>query len=164
MASLQKREKIMVGLAGAAAVSFAFNYFVCGEAKAPEPLDARKQNVQDVPVISQPADAKSTQAKRPESKPRTRKPKTEFVSWVRNPFAETWRLSEADVAPEESKALVLRGVIRKGNQAYVLIGDQILKEGEEFGDLKVVAIKQNYVVCRKGKKIVRLVIGDEKVN
>ena len=154
----------MVGLASTAALCFGINYFVCGKAKAPESQVARQQNVQDVPVSSQSADTKSTQAKRPESKPRTRKPKTQFVSWVRNPFAETWRLTEADVGPDDSKALVLRGVIRKGNQAYVLIGDQILKEGEEFGDLKVLAIKPNYVVCRKGKKIVRLVIGDEQVN
>ena len=162
MASLQKRERIMVGLASTAALCFGINYFVCSKAKAPESQVAQQQNVEDVPVSSQPADTKSTQAKRPASKPRTRKPKTQFVSWVRNPFAETWRLNEA-VVSQDSSALVLRGVIRKGNQAYVLIGDQILKEGEEFGDLKVIAIKPNYVVCRKGRKIIRLVIGDEQV-
>lgn len=163
MASLQKREKVMVVLAGTAALCFGINFFVCGKEKTPESKVARKQNVQEAPVSSQPADTKGAPAKRSERKPRTRKPKTKFVAWARNPFAETWRLNEAEVG-QDSSALVLRGVIRQGNQAYVLIGDQILKEGEEFGDLKVISIKPNYVVCRKGEKIIRLVIGDEKVD
>ncbi|MCG8607268.1 hypothetical protein MJD09_20075 [bacterium] len=159
LASLEKREKILVSGAGAAVVALAINYLVCGKSDSSAPEVTRRVAVKaDEPKNAGTANEVTSKALRKRT-PQTNR--VAFASWRRDPFAETWRLVEADASAEDSSALVLRGVIRKGNEAYVLIGDQILKVGDVRGDLKVVAIERDYVVVRKGRKIVRLILGNE---
>jgi hypothetical protein len=159
LANLDKREKLLVSGAGAAVLALAINYLLCGKSESSEPEVTRPVAIEaEEPVI---AGTPNKAISKPARKRKPRSKKVTFASWRRDPFAETWRLVEVDAAAEDSSALILRGVIRKGNEAYVLIGDQVLKAGDVSGDLKVVAIERNYVVVRKGRKIVRLILGNE---
>ena len=99
-------------------------------------------------------------------RPRVKKTVTQVrvTSWGRDPFWEAFRLAEVEPANPDSSNFVLRGVIWKGDEAHVLIGDAVLKEGESSGDLKILDIDKNRVVCKKGRKVITLVLqNDEKL-
>ncbi len=85
-----------------------------------------------------------------------------FTSWGRDPFWEAFRLAQVDSADNDSSNFVLRGVIWKGDEAHVLIGDAVLKEGERSGDLKILDIDKNRVVCKKGSKVITLVLQNDE--
>jgi len=158
MAELKKREKIMAVVAGACLLVFLVYQFVCSNTKDPaqqsEKKAAKKETLLQAAIAAVRPDAKINHG--PVNKT------LKFDTWGRDPFTEAYRLAPFDTTVTDSESYVLRGIIRKGNDASVLIGDEILKEGQGFGDLKVIDIKKSEVICKKGNKLVTLVLNDEK--
>lgn len=151
MASLKKREKLLAGITSGLLLLFGLNYMVGGKkndssspAKATTIIKSAATNL-----------AKSFQ---PGGTIQTRALISHAVaaglSWGRDPFAASYRLAQKDSSAV--KDFTLRGIIWKGEQAHVLIGSEILAEGEQSGDLKVLDIQKNKVVCRKANKIITL--------
>ncbi|MFQ5675153.1 MAG: hypothetical protein ACE5G1_04590 [bacterium] len=156
MAELKKREKILSVVAGSALLIFALNQFVCNDSED-ENKKAEKTSAVASPGPGKPAVLDSPT---PEKSPRRRQSSRQikFVSWGRDPFSEAYRLAEADSAGRDSSNFVLRGIIWKGREAHALIGNLILKEGERHGDLKVLDIQKDRVICRKGRRVLTLAL------
>ena len=158
MAPLKKSEKRLVALTGSIVVTFVLNQFVCGKSEQPQVETTKKVEAKSG-VVEQTSPVVKKNI-------RTRVKKTvnqaRFTSWGRDPFWEAFRLAEVDSVNPDSSNFVLRGVIWKGDEAHVLIGDAVLKEGERSGDLKILDIDKNQVVCKKGRKIITLVLQNEE--
>lgn len=163
MRSLQKRERILLGMVGATAIFFVVDRFVCGE-KTPQTPEIVKKTVAEK-TIPKPPDTKKAKIRNRIGSFRDRKSGQliKYSSWGRDPFAEAIRLSQSDSTKSDSSNFVLRGVIWKAGEAHVLIGDDILKSGEQKGDLKILDIGKDRVICKKGGKIVTLVLEDDGV-
>ncbi len=142
-------------MTGGFLVIFLMNQFVCGESNQNQQVV--EANVNDNTVIDTQGGGKSFTIRK-----RNRGPQIKFTSWGLDPFAEAYRLVKVDTTPNDSTDFVLKGVIWKGNEAYVLIGDDILKEGEQKGDLKILEIEKDRVVCMKGKHVVTLTLSDDQ--
>ncbi|MFQ5637800.1 MAG: hypothetical protein ACE5IR_07360 [bacterium] len=157
---LKKSEKMLTSLAGLAVIFMVLNKTVCSGEKH---LDVPKtQQTQPVPIPSQTSDNKKLDSKPPRiRKQRIPSQRVEFQTWGRDPFAEAFRLAKFDTSGRDSSRFVLKGVIRRGKDAYVLIGDEILKEGEQRGDLVVMDIGENRVVCKKRGRLVTLILNRE---
>jgi len=146
-----------MGVAGATLIFYLVNQFLCGKSD-PQAQSAPQQVAAAAQPAPQPAkDEKSTTAPRKRGSPQ----RSDFSAWSRDPFAESFRLAQGDTTESDSSDFVLRGLIWKGNQAHVLIGDDILKEGDQIGDLKILDIDKNRVVCKKRGKIVTLILRDD---
>ena len=158
MAQLKKSEKRLVVLAGSIVFTFVLNQYVCGKSE-----EHQVETTKKVEAKSRIPEQTSPEVKKNQ---RSRVKKTvnqmQFTSWGRDPFWEAFRLAEIDTANADSSNFVLRGVIWKGGEAYVLIGDAVLKEGERSGDLKILDIEKNRVVCKKGRKIITLVLQNDE--
>ena len=153
MANPKKREKTLMIMTGGIVVIFLMNMFVCGE----ETKNAVQQTVQKVVGIGPDDTEKALLVARMRNSSR-RIQQINFKDWGKDPFFEAARITEMDSSWVDSTDFVLRGIIWKGNQAHALIGDVILKEGDRNGDLKVLNINKNSVVCRKGSRIVTLAL------
>ena len=158
MPELKKSEKRLVVLAGSVVVSFLLNQFVCGEPEKPQIDTTTKiETKSGATQITPPNVVKKKQPRRI----RKTDNQVQFTSWERDPFWEAFRLAEVNGANGDSSNFVLRGVIWKGNEAHVLIGDAVLKEGETNGDLKILDIEKDRVVCKKGRKVITLVLKND---
>lgn len=135
---------------------FVFDQFVCGVEENP-PL-----TVNQVKVVQErtPRPVASTKNQPAVRKSRARVPRklVEYAAWGRDPFAGAFRLSEHKGPHRDSSGLRLRGIIWKNGQARVLIGDVILRKGERLGDLQILDIKKDRVICKKHGKILTLVL------
>ena len=140
---------------GGIVVIFLMNMFVCG--------DKSKQDVKEtVQKVVNGGNAVVERAAIASKMRKTRKiQQINLKGWGADPFLEAARISDMDSSWVDSTDFVLRGIIWKGNQAHALIGDVILKEGERDGDLKVLNINKNSVVCRKGSRIVTLALRND---
>ncbi len=169
MAQLQKREKIMVSLAIGSLLFFVVHQFVCAGPKNESPQVTQKTVQQGSPKGKAGAKkpVKATAAKKALAQKRVaplrtfkRKP-VNVKSWERDPFAEAYRITLADTSRRDSSDFVLRGIIRRGSQAFALIGNEILREGQVLGDLKVLDIDDDRVLCKKGNKVVTLLLRND---
>ncbi len=158
MAPLKKKEKRLVAIAGGAVIFFVLNQFVCGKSEKPKVETAEK--VEPKSVVVEPTPANVVKRSKPRRVKKTNQ--MQFTSWGRDPFWEAFRLAQVDSAGNDSSNFVLRGVIWKGDEAHVLIGDAVLKEGERSGDLKILDIDKNRVVCKKGRKVITLVLRNDE--
>ena len=162
MAELQKREKIMLGATGGVLVAFLLYQFVFTKTDDPAPQAARKKaTLKSLPVVVRKF-AKGKVA----GKTATRNASfasMELNTWGRDPFHEAYRLAVFDTSQmDSSRQLVLKGIIWKGNSAFVLINDAILRKGENLADLKILDIKKDRVICKQGNNLVTLFLDDEK--
>ncbi len=163
MAELQKREKIMLGATGGLVVTFLLYQFVFTKVDAPPPQAAtRKIAARSLPtgvehkVSEGEMPAKTIAAEASYSS-------MDLKSWGRDPFHEAYRLAVFDTSQmDSSRQLVLKGIIWKGSRALVLINDSILRKGEKMGDLKILDIKKERVICKQGNNLVTLFLDDEK--
>ncbi len=164
MAELKKREKILMGVAAVTAVFFVIDRFVCQRSQeaVPQQFSERPpaQQIVKTPGKVVPVTKKKVVRKKIKRKKTT--PTITYVTWGRDPFASAIRLEQLDHSQKDSTGLVLKGVIRKNGQAYVLIDDAILKEGEHKGDLQILSIKKDRVVCRKGAQVITLVLRENE--
>ncbi len=159
MAPLKKKEKRLVAIAGSFVIIFVLNTFVCGKSEKPKVETAKK--VEAKSVVVEPTPSKVVKRSKPRRVKKTNNP-VRFTSWGRDPFWEAFRLAEVESVNTDSSNFVLRGVIWKGDEAHVLIGDAVLKEGERSGDLKILKIDKNRVVCQKGSKVITLVLQNDE--
>ncbi len=159
MAPLKKKEKRLVAIAGSFVIIFVLNTFVCGKSEKPKVETAKKVEAKSVVVERTPSNV--VKRSKPRRVKKTNNP-VQFTSWGRDPFWEAFRLAEVDPANTDSSNFVFRGVIWKGDEAHVLIGDAVLKEGERSGDLQILNIDKNRVVCKKGRKIITLVLQNDE--
>jgi len=159
MAQLKKKEKRLVAIAGSFVIIFVLNTFVCGESEKPKVETAKKVEAKSVVVERTPSNV--VKRSKPRRVKKTNNP-VRFTSWGRDPFWEAFRLAEVESVNTDSSNFVLRGVIWKGDEAHVLIGDAVLKEGERSGDLKILKIDKNRVVCQKGSKVITLVLQNDE--
>lgn len=158
MAELQKREKIMVGLAGGALAYFLINMFVCS-GDEPEPhLVATKtveqavsKEVKHAKAAAKPGPAKTTFAS-------AARPSVSLtnVTWKRDPFALSKRLAPPDTTLQDSMVYTLNGIVWQGGRALALIGNYILPEGGEAENIRVVEIERDRVVCKTGQRVFTL--------
>ncbi len=159
MAQLKKKEKRLVAIAGSFVIIYVLNTFVCGESEKPKVETAKKVEAKRAVVERTPS--KVVKRSKPRRVKKTNNP-VQFTSWGRDPFWEAFRLAEVESVNPDSSSFVLRGVIWKGDEAHVLIGDAVLKEGERSGDLKILKIEKNRVVCKKGSKVITLVLQNDE--
>lgn len=159
MAELQKREKIMLVATGSVLVAFLLYQFVFTETDAPAPQAAGKTAIsKTTPLIVQRA-AKGEMV----GETGARNASFTLMDWGRDPFHEAYRLAVFDTSQTDSTTrLVLKGIIWKGNRAFVLINDVILMKGQKSGNLKVLDIKKERVICKQGNNMVTLFLDDEK--
>jgi len=158
MAELKKREKIMVSVALSTLMSFLLNTFVCSDAAdelPPATITAPVAALETKEIPTKSGPKKVTRRKVADGE------RMRFVSWSTDPFLDTIRLTELDSAGTDSSDFALRGIIWKGSEAHALIGDLILKEGERQGDVKVLDIGKDMVVCKKGTRVVTLTMRHE---
>jgi type II secretory pathway component PulC len=163
MANLKKREKILMGMAGLVAVFFVIDRFVCSD-KVQQPPQVTKKSEVKTPKSNNTASVKtgSKQTKKVLRK-RADTRSLSYDFWGRDPFVGAIRLAELDSTSTDSSDFVLRGVIWKGDDARVLIGDEILRKGERAGDLEILQIKKDRVVCKKNGKIVTLLLQKDDI-
>jgi hypothetical protein len=77
-----------------------------------------------------------------------------FAVWGRDPFLGANRLAPEDTTVQDSTVLVWHGTAWKNGEAIAIIGPYVLREGEREGDVQLLKIERDYVICRyKGKKI-----------
>lgn len=162
MAKLQKREKIMLGATGSILVAFLLYQFVFTKTEDPAPQAARKKTAsKSLPVVVQ-KPAKTKVAGKTSAR-NASFARMDIETWGRDPFREAYRLAVFDTSQTDSTTrLVLKGIIWKGNKAFVLINDAILRKGEKLGDLKILDIKRERVICKQGNNVVTLFLDDEK--
>lgn len=163
MANLQKREKILMWIAGLVAVFFVIDRIVCSENVQQLPQVAEKPVVKK--LHSQSSNVVKSESKQTQ-KPFNRKDNNEFTKlkvWGRDPFVGTIRLTEFDSSSTDSSDFVLKGVIWKGDDAQVLIGNEILKKGDRVGNLEILEIEKDRVVCKKNGKIVTLLLKEDDI-
>jgi hypothetical protein len=162
---MQKREKILLAGAGVSALIFLFNQFVCS-GKAPEPgadvklSQVKATNVKKADVLLPLTDEELIKNRR------LRWKTVVFTDWDRNPFAARASLlniidpysavDSSTAAADSAQAPVLNGLLWGVGEPVALIGDSILREGERDGDLQMLKIGPNYVICRKAGEVLRL--------
>jgi len=161
MAELKKRERMLIGLAGSFLLSFVFNQFVCtgdegSNLQGSNPAAAAPGGLHaETPI------APSVGELNPNTKKRRVLNRKRYSSWGKDPFYLASRLAELDSTQQDSGQFVLRGIIWKGDDAHALIGDAILRAGESTSQFKVLRIEKDRVVCKRGSRIVTLMLRED---
>jgi len=145
---MQKREKILSGVALVVAVLFVTNQFLCGEK---EKNGLRTSAGGRVELVRGP---EATLDELPEPA-KDWKPQVTFEKWARNPFSGALALEMADSHLDTLK-LDLKGIVQKGNEKIALIGDYIVKVGETTDEFQLVKIKQDRVIIRRSGRLFTL--------
>lgn len=167
---MQKREKVLMVTASGTLLLFAVNQFLC--TASPKPSTAAPKVV--TPSTSLMSTADQSKSKRgnaaagTERSPRLLragdKPLVRFSEWRRDPFrGANHFLTTAGGATDDSSAVRLNGIAWKGDEALALIGEAILRTGESAGNLQVLAIRKDRVLCRVDGETVTFMLktGDE---
>ncbi|KAA3656835.1 MAG: hypothetical protein DWQ10_14515, partial [Calditrichaeota bacterium] len=61
----------------------------------------------------------------------------------------------------DSNSTKLSGIVWRGNEALAIIGDKILRQGEETSVLQIVKIYKDKVIARRGKDLLTLHLGQD---
>jgi hypothetical protein len=146
--ALKKSEKRLLGLLGVVVIVFLFNQFVLSAGKNKKDGGVENQsNTRTAALLNAGTAGESSVASAELGAMR-------FDSWGGDPFTHSASLNEGssssgDKNTKQSKH-VLKGIIWKNGKAYVLVGDQILGEGEEHGGLRIERVDGTEVLCRQG--------------
>lgn len=81
---------------------------------------------------------------------------TAYSAWGRDPFFEEDVTVLAKRSKERSITLKLQGIFFKDGKGYVLINNEVFKEGEEKKGIRVEKIQQDKVLCRAKGRLVTL--------
>jgi len=141
--ALKKSEKTLLAVLGAVVIIGGV-YLAIDSGKNTE-ADAKKKS----PVVAKTQNI-LTQIKSEITQESEPSKKEHFDTWGRDPFKDQYRRSREE--EENIGNLVVKGIIRKGNQYHVMINDIILAEGEEKDGLYIERIEENQVFCKKGGK------------
>lgn len=162
---MQKREKILAGIAILSALFFVVNQFVCAK-RAPEPSNLRQKRVFSQPgQASQPAGRMQIAGEQISNKALQKRlqnwqPLVTYDSWGSDPFAGGLKI-EAD-STADSLSLRLSGIVWKGNQALALIGNQIMRPGERYEDFELLQIYRDRIVGRQKGEMITLYLEQDR--
>ncbi|MFC1569606.1 hypothetical protein ACFL4L_05180 [bacterium] len=141
--TLKKNEKILLAVLGAIVVIGGI-YTIVDSGNKPDPKTNKQSLVAETKanIINQIKSEIKT-----ESVPVN---KVRFETWGRDPFKDQFKRNRDE--DEDISNLIVKGIIRKGNQYHVMINDIILTEGEEKDGLYIERIEDNQVFCKKSGK------------
>lgn len=152
MATVAKREKILLGIAGVVLLIFVMDRLVC----------SNKENTDALVINKQPqvlaAEVPSTKPLREQQNIDIEFPITD---WGRDPFLRLSQESTKDTITTKGPYLSFKAISWKDGVAYVLINDVVLKKGEEKNGIRLLQVRKNQVVCRKGQKVFTLTLGEK---
>ncbi len=151
--ALQKREKILLGVMGAAVTIFLLNQFVFTK-KTPTKAPALVKKPATVQRVSRFA-KQATFAKANHQ----REVKT-IGNWKRDPFIGAFTPTLLDsLGFKKPQLYVLKAISWKDGEAYVLINDDIIKVGETLDGLTVLRVDGNRAICEKNLRRFSLILG-----
>ncbi|GBD94592.1 hypothetical protein BMS3Abin05_02203 [bacterium BMS3Abin05] len=160
--ALQKREKILLGVMGAAVGLFLLNQFVFS--KKPSPAVAKPAALVKKAAVVKRINPLVHPVSAVKSGPK--KFLKRFKGWKRDPFVGAFTAEILDsLGYQKEQPYLLKAISWKNGQAYVLINDDIVKVGENVNGLKVLRIDGNRVICEKNLRKFSLILGgneDEK--
>jgi len=154
MAQLQKREKILLSVTTACLAVFLIYQFGFG-GKKPKKVQSGL-NLHEVIQGENKNEPKQAGYLAADLKTQIEVMKLENILWKQDPFANAFLLAPHDSTMQDSSVLVLNGIIRKSGRALALIGNYILSPGERVGDLKLLSIGSDQVICKKGNRTITL--------
>ena len=154
--ALQKREKILLGVMGAAVTIFVLNQFVFTKKPSAKPPAIVKK-----PPVVQHINRFVKQA----SFAKTDRPKItkKIGGWKRDPFIGAFTPALLDsMGFKKRQMYVLKAISWKNGKAYVLINDDIIKVGETVDGLTVLRVDGNRAICEKNLRKFALILGGNK--
>ena len=160
---MQKREKILSGIAIGCGLFFVVNQFVCTGTAPEENIKAAlapmtdRQDKPKAPV----AVRETISNEELESRLENWKPVVTYEQWGRDPFRGALKLEQED-SSADSIAFRLSGIVHNGSTALALIDDYIVRQGEKTEDFEVVRILPDRVILRHAGKLVTLHLDQEK--
>ncbi len=151
--ALQKREKILLGMMGAAVAIFLLNQFVL----------SKKPPVKSPALVKKPSMVGDVnQFVRKVSIPKMTNPRVFKIAgrWKRDPFIGAFTATLLDsMGFKKPQLYVLKAISWKNGEAYVLINDDIIKVGESLNGLKVLRVDGNRAICEKNLRRFSLILG-----
>lgn len=168
---MQKREKILLGVTGGAALFFVVNQFLCSPApETPKAApvvattSAPEQNNEETKRSRRATGQAGVAANRSPRQLRSRGgPVVHFAEWRRDPFQGVINfITTAFDSTVEADNLQLNGIAWRKGQALALIGNAILRKGETVGNLEVLEIREDRVLCRIDGELVTLVLKQDE--
>lgn len=86
-------------------------------------------------------------------------PRVRFTVWHRDPFRGANQFFTAPgAARDDSSDVQLHGIAWKDGEGWAMLGDAILRKGESAGNLQVLDIRKDRVLCRLNGNIVTFVL------
>ena len=157
---MQKREKILTIIAVSCAIFFVINQFVCSEkqppAKAKRPAPKITAKPAKRPVIRGEVISNEELEKRLQNW----QPLVTYETWGRNPFAGAIEFYADSL--RDTLDLRLKGIAWKGKNAWVLIGDRIMRPGERNGDFELLQVYSDRVIARRKGELLTLYLEPEE--
>jgi|Deesub1362B_J571_1020462.scaffolds.fasta_scaffold01140_5 hypothetical protein len=159
---MEKRQKILLGLLGLAVLVFLLDRFVLSSktqtAGAPAAGRTAQKNVQpgkEEVLLFSSAGARVVLAGQGLDP-------SVFRQWQRDPFVGAFTRALLDsLRGKKEEPLVLKAISWRDSTAYVIINDDVFREGETRGDITVLAVRDEKVFCLyRGRQYV-LTLGDE---
>ena len=153
MRKLKKSEQILLGVLAVVVLFYVWSQFGSGGAKNQAP--AQTGTVAKLAKQVEAAAAGLTQLVKREEVKIPQAVRAQFVGWGRDPFLGANRLAPEDsLAPADSIELAWKGILRTDRGTLVMIGPYVLAEGEREGDLELLKVERDYVICRyRGKRL-----------
>jgi len=145
--ALKKSEKRLLIILGVVVVAFLVNQFFLSGDKNKTPQ--KNKYGSSVPGTGQGSG-------KGENKVSGHVEEESYSDWGRDPFFEEDVDILARKSRERSVTLKLQGIFFKNGEGYVLINNQVLKEGEEKKGIRVEKIEADKVLCRSRGRLVTL--------
>ncbi|MGC9513598.1 MAG: hypothetical protein ACP5D8_08220 [Fidelibacterota bacterium] len=164
--ALQKREKILLGLAGIAVLIFAATKVIPMLSKDKPAAPTVSTTVAQQVTASLPAQSAAASVKRVPLKSYSTRTAWN-LEWKSDPFVysekpeEETAIAKVEEIPEEtSHHFELNGISWLNNKPTVLINDQILKPGDTIEGYTLSLVKPEYVILIKNGERIRLTFSE----
>lgn len=164
--ALQKREKILLALAGIAVLIFAATKVIPMLSKDKPAAPTASATVAQQATATLPAQSAATSVKRVALK--SYSPRTAWnLEWKNDPFVysenpeEETSVAKVEEIPEETGPhFELNGISWLNNKPTVLINDQIMKPGDTIEGYTLSLVKPEYVILIKNGEKIRLTFSE----
>jgi hypothetical protein len=163
--ALQKREKILLGLAGIAVLIFAATKVIPMLSKDKPAASTATATVAQQVTASLPARSATASVKRVPLKSYSTRTAWN-LEWKSDPFVysevpEDEKPEEVEEIPEETSLhFELNGISWLNNKPTVLINDQIMKPGDTIEGYTLSLVKPEYVILIKNGERIRLTFSE----
>jgi hypothetical protein len=154
--ALKKSEKRLLIILGIALSVFLFDRLVLSKKGGKNTAQAQSRQQAESGVLLSSAIAEGSAVQTASMDERM-----QFEDWGRDPFSDSrsrttagsWKSKNvAGKSKETVQKPELKGLFWKGGVAFVLVNDNILKEGEEKEGLKIERVEGRTVQCRRGNR------------